>query len=161
MACGMYSGVHLVLFSLLGEPGRHLLPVPDLFAASRNQGWLGKITWAALPCYPQPHCLTGYAGPASPSFLAKLILWLFAQVRLCAGWLGAYDLTAGCPALESEDLMKLALLAGELGGHPAGLGPASVGGVDQDGLADGGELVGGQHAVPCYEAVSSRSRSVR
>ncbi|MGD0246954.1 MAG: hypothetical protein ABSB59_42410, partial [Streptosporangiaceae bacterium] len=40
----------------------------------------------------------------SPSFLAKLILWLFAQVRLCAGWLGAYDLTAGCPALESEDL---------------------------------------------------------
>ena len=31
-------------------------------------------------------------------------------------------------------------MAGELGGHAAGFGPAAGGGVDQDGFLDGGEL---------------------
>ena len=41
----------------------------------------------------------------SPSFLAKLILGVFPQVRACAVRLIAYDLTAGCPAPESEGLV--------------------------------------------------------
>src|SRR5260370_34414602 len=71
----------------------------------------------------------------SPSFLAKLILGVFPQVRACAVRLIAYDLTAGCPAPESEVLVTCLLVAGEFGGHPAGSGPAAGDGVEEDGRA--------------------------
>jgi putative transposase len=91
------------------------------------RGALG-IIWmrTANPCRdpaPRPSPQT-----PSPSFLAKLILQVFPQVAVCAGWPGAYDLTRGCPPLESEDFMELLLLAAEFGGHAAGPGPSSGGG---------------------------------
>src|SRR5258708_5920469 len=52
----------------------------------------------------------------------------------------AYDLTRWCPSAQLEDLVELLLVAGEFGGFAACLGPAAGGGVDQYGLADGGEL---------------------
>ena len=39
-----------------------------------------------------------------------------------------------------EDLGEFVLGAAGLGEHPAGLGPAPGDGVDQDGLADAGEM---------------------
>lgn len=66
--------------------------------------------WRTLsdPCLdaygPSGMCRLGAQLP-SPSFRAKLILVAFSQVRACAGGLSAYDLTAGRPALESEDLV--------------------------------------------------------
>ena len=51
-----------------------------------------------------------------------------------------YDLSPGCVPAEFEDVVELLLVAGELGGHASGLGASSGGGVDQYGLADGGEL---------------------
>lgn len=41
----------------------------------------------------------------SPSFLAKLILWMFPQVRICGWRLVAYDLTARCPLCQVEGLV--------------------------------------------------------
>src|SRR5260370_25443548 len=65
--------------------------------------------------------------------------------RCC--WLGwgrwpsrAYDLTRWRPPAQFEDLVELQLVAGELGGLAAGLGPSSGGGVDQYGLGAGSEL---------------------
>src|SRR5208282_1394649 len=76
----------------------------------------------------------------SPSFRDKLILSVFSQVAVCASGPAAYDLSPRCRALQAEELMQFALLAGELGGHAAGPGPAAGGGVDQHGLFDAGEL---------------------
>ena len=42
---------------------------------------------------------------ASPSFLAKLILRVFPQVRICGWRLIAYDLTARCPLCQVEGLV--------------------------------------------------------
>jgi hypothetical protein len=41
----------------------------------------------------------------SPSFLAKLILRMFPQVRICGWRLIAYDLTARCPPCQVEGLV--------------------------------------------------------
>ena len=41
----------------------------------------------------------------SPSFLAKLILWMFPQVRICGWRLIAYDLTARSPLCQVEGLV--------------------------------------------------------
>ena len=45
------------------------------------------------------------AAAASPSFLAKLILRMFPQVRICGWRLIAYDLTARCPLCQVEGLV--------------------------------------------------------
>jgi hypothetical protein len=45
-------------------------------------------------------------------------------------------------AVQLKDLDQLVLGSGGLGEHPACFGPAAFGGVDQDGLADAGELAG-------------------
>src|SRR5258708_11606054 len=65
--------------------------------------------------------------------------------RSCwSGWVRwpsrAYDLTRWRPPAQFEDLVELQLVAGELGGLAAGLGPSSRGGGDQYGLGGGGEL---------------------
>ena len=104
---------------LRGDPASDLLRLP----------WSWPLPPGSLPS-------------TSRIFLDKLILLVFPQVAGCAGWPGAYDLTARGPSLESEDLIEFLLLAAELGGHAAGPGPSAGGGVDQDGLADGGELSG-------------------
>src|SRR5260370_1391952 len=64
----------------------------------------------------------------------------FRWSAVCEGLIFAYDLTLGCPPAQVEALVEPGLMAGELGGHAAGFGPASGGRVDQHGLADGGEL---------------------
>src|SRR6202043_1798069 len=79
-------------------------------------------------------------GTPSPTFRDKLILEVFPQAGWGAGGFGAYDLTAGCPSAEAEKLVELLLGVAELGGHPAGFGPSAGGGVEQHGLADGGEF---------------------
>src|ERR1700678_1682769 len=78
----------------------------------RSNRILCRIKHLALAC--KLRCWRGSAGP-SPSFRAKLILVVFSQVRVCAGGVSAYDLTAGRPVLEPEDLVQFLLVAGELG----------------------------------------------
>ena len=43
-------------------------------------------------------------------------------------------------AVQLEDLDQFVLAGAGFGEHPAGFGPAAFGGIDQDGLADAGEL---------------------
>ncbi len=80
-----------------------------------------------------------HAPQPSPSFLAKLILVAFPQAVACAGWLCAYDLTSGCPAVEAEDLIQPALVFAEFCDHAPGFGPAAGGRVYEHGFADAGQ----------------------
>ena len=76
---------------------------PEIHARSCRAARSTSHCWSARNS-PRP--------PASPSFLAKLIFVVFSQVRVCGDGLFAYDLTAGCPAVQGEDLPEFALLAG-------------------------------------------------
>src|ERR1017187_127443 len=62
---------------------------------------LGIAPWL----HPLCHDGTEDQGGPSLSFLAKLILLVFAQVGLGTGGAGAYDLSVGCPAVQGEDLI--------------------------------------------------------
>lgn len=52
-----------------------------------------------------------------------------------------YDLSAGCPAVQVEDLGEVILGGGGLGEHAVGFGAPAGGEVDQDGLLDAGQDV--------------------
>src|SRR5260370_27534755 len=58
----------------------------------------------------------------------------------CGGLFSCMTYLLRRPPCQAEDVVEPGLVAGELGSHAAGFGPASGGGVDQHGLADGGKL---------------------
>ena len=84
-----------------------------------------------------------------------VVAGLFPQVVGTGKLVSAYDLTAGYPAVQPEDVVESGLVRGELGGHAACPGASSGGGVDQDGLTDAGELAEKprtDRSSPCWRA---------